>query len=294
MSDLILDLEPSVKRPVLLASFTGWCDAMEASSRVVGFLRDTLHAGRIGSIRADDYYDLASTRPRVVLVGGVLRSLQYPGTTLYAWHNPQEGGRDLLLLEAAEPDLRWTAYTTAIMELVRQYEVEAVYSFGSMFDGVPHTRRPRVSMAVAQGGLQRTLAHLGLALIHYEGPSSVHTALLQACRGQRVPAASFWGHVPAYAQIGWSPRVTLALLETVLGLLHLDIDLRELREQSDKVDALLDRLVESDAELQQQVDEYERRYDKETRTESLPNAESIVSEVEEFLRGSREDDEPAD
>ncbi len=160
--------------------------------------------------------------------------------------------------------------------------------------GVPHTRPPRVSLAVAQGGLQRTLAHLGLVLIHYEGPSSVHTALLQACRGRRIPAASFWGHVPAYAQLAWNPRVTLALLETVLGLLHLDLDLRELREQADRVHQLLDRLVESDSDLQQQVDNFEQQYDKEAPSEGLPNADAIVSEVEEFLRGSREDDEPGD
>ena len=120
----------------------------------------------------------------------------------------------------------------------------------------------------------------------------MHTALLQACRGQRTPAASFWGHVPAYAQLGWNPRVTLTLLEMVLGLLHVDLDLQELRDQADQVNALLNRLVASDTDLQQQVYSYERQYDKETRSESLPNADAIVSEVEEFLRNSREDDEP--
>ena len=292
MSDLILDLEPAISHPVLLAGFTGWCDAAEASSRVIGFLRETLQAGRIGSIRADDYYDLASQRPRAVLVGGVLRSLHYPGTTLYAWHNPRDDGKDLILLEAAEPNLRWTAYVTAIMELVQRYDVEAVYSFGSMFDGVPHTRPPRVSIAASQSGLLRSLAHLHLAQIHYEGPSSVHTALLQACRGRRIPAASFWGHVPAYAQLGWNPRLTVALLETVLAVLRLDLNLQELRDQANELDNLLSRLVASDADLQQQVYTYELQYDKDAPPESLPNAESIVSEVEEFLRGSREDGEP--
>ncbi len=294
MSDLILDVDPQLRRPVLLATFTGWCDAMEVSSRVIGFLRDTLPATRVGSIRSDDFYDLGSTRPRAVLTGGVLRSLEYPGTTLYAWRNPRDSGRDLLLLEAAEPSLRWPTYTATITELVRRCEVEAVYSFGSLFDAVPHTRPPRISMAVAQGELRRALAHLGLALIHYEGPSSVHTALLQACRGKRIPAASFWGHVPAYAQLGWNPRATLALLETVLGLLDLDLDLQELRDQATQVDHLLDRLVESDTDLQQQVYSYERQYDKQAPAEGLPNAEAIVSEIEEFLRGGREGDDPGE
>jgi proteasome assembly chaperone (PAC2) family protein len=294
MSDLILDADPLLRRPVLLASFTGWSDAMEVSSRVIGFLRDTLPAARIGSIESDDYYDMANTRPRVVLKGGVLRSLQYPGTTLYGWRNLQGSGHDVLLLEAAEPSLHWPAYVATIMELVKRCEVEAVYSFGSLFDGVPHTRPPRISMAVAQAELRRTFAHLGLTLIHYEGPSSVHTALLQACRSQQIPAVSFWGHVPAYAQLGWNPRVTLALLETVLGLLHLDLDLQILRDQATQVDELLDRLVESDTDLQQQVHTYQQNYDRETPSEGLPNADSIVSEIEEFLRGSHESDDPSE
>ena len=292
MSDLILDADPLLRRPILLASFTGWSDAMESASRVVGFLRDTLPAARIGSIESDNYYDLASTRPRAVLKGGVLRSLRYPGTTLYGWRNQQDSGRDLILLEAAEPSLRWPSYVATIMELVKRLNVEAVYSFGSLFDGVPHTRPPRVSMAVAQGELRRTFAHLGLTLIYYEGPSSVHTALLQACRDEHVQAVSFWGHVPAYAQLGWNPRITLALLETVGGLLDIELDLQVMRDQATQVDELLDRLVESDTDLQQQMYIYQRNYDRETPSEGLPTTESIVSEVEEFLRSGQEGDDP--
>jgi proteasome assembly chaperone (PAC2) family protein len=180
-----------------------------------------------------------------------------------------------------------------VMELIKRFDVRAVYSLGSLFDGIPHTRPPRISMAVAQPELRRSLAALGLSPVNYEGPSSIHSALLEGCQNQRISAASFWGHVPAYAQLSWNPRVTLALLETVLALLELRVDLQELRNQATQVDELLDRLVEGDSDLQRQVRGYERRHDKDAPTGSLPSADAILSQVEEFLRTTH-DDEPDD
>ncbi|MDB5076839.1 MAG: hypothetical protein JWO42_3018 [Chloroflexi bacterium] len=290
MSDLILEADLQLQQPALIAAFTGWPDAVEASSRVVSFLREKLEATRVGTIRSDGFYDFASARPRVNIRGGVMRGLEYPGTIIYSWRNPEGPGRDLLLLEASEPNLRWPAYVDAILDLVTRCDVQAVYSFGSLFDGVPHTRPPHISMAVAQPELRRSMARLGLSPVNYEGPSSIHTALLDGCRTRRIPAANFWGHVPAYAQLSWNPRITLALLETVLALLEMPFDLQELRNQATQVDDLLDRLVEADSDLQRQVRGYERRHDKDAPTGSLPSADAILSQVEEFLRSSQEDD----
>jgi len=291
MSDLILEADLHLRQPALIAGFMGWTDAAEASSRVVGFLRDTLHATRAGAIRGNDYYDLSSARPRVVIRGGVLRGLQYPGTTIYSWRNPRENGRDLLLLEAVEPNLRWPAYTEAVMDLVTRCDVHVLYSLGSLFDSVPHTRPPHISMAVAQAELRRTIDQLGVSPVSYEGPGSIHTMLLESCRARHLPGASFWGHVPAYAQLSWYPQVTLALLETVCNLLDVPIDLQELRSRAAQVDELLDQLVAADGDLARQVHDLERQHDKEEPPASLPSADAILRQVEELLRSAKLDDE---
>ncbi len=289
MSDLLLEADVQLRQPALVAAFTGWPDAVEASSRVVDYLCEKLDATRVGTIRSDGFYDLSSARPQVVIRGGVMRGLEYPGTTIYAWRNPQTIGQDLLLLAAVEPGLRWPIYVDAVLDLIARCEVRAVYSLGSLFDGVSHTRPPRVSMAAAQPELRRSMARLGISPVNYEGPGSIHTALLDGCRTRNVPAASFWGHVPAYAQLSWNPRVTLALLETVLALIEMPLDVHELRNQAAQVDELLDRLVEADGDLQRQVQGYERRQDKDAPSGSLPSADAILSQVEEFLRASQEE-----
>jgi hypothetical protein len=70
VSDLILDPSHGMEQPALIVAFTGWSDAVEASSRAVGFLRDTLQAKPVGGIRADDYYDLTTVRPHAVIRHG--------------------------------------------------------------------------------------------------------------------------------------------------------------------------------------------------------------------------------
>ncbi len=294
MSELILEEPLTLRRPVLVAAFAGWPDAAESSTRAVDFLRVVLDAGRAGAIAPDGFYDLTSTRPTISVRRGVVRGLEYPGTTLYAWHNEDSGGHDLLLLQGHEPSLRWPAYVEAVLEVVTRCDVQMIYSLGSLYDGVPHTRAVRTSMAVAQPELRRAMERLSLAAVNYEGPGSIHTAILDACRQRNVPAASFWGHVPAYAQVNWNPRVSLALLEVLLSAIELPFDLAPLRGKAAQVDDLLDRLVAADEDLQRQVRIYEQRYDGETSPAALPSAETILSEVEAFLRGGQQepDQEP--
>src|SRR5690242_3260819 len=87
MSDLILEERLDLKHPALVTAFTGWPDAVEASSRAVGFLRTKLEARRVGEIAPEGFYDLTVTRPRGSVRGGILRSFEYPSSTIYAWRN---------------------------------------------------------------------------------------------------------------------------------------------------------------------------------------------------------------
>jgi proteasome assembly chaperone (PAC2) family protein len=293
MSELILDSTIRLRRPALIAAFSGWSDAVEASTRAIDFLRTTLGAVRVGEIPPGDFYDMTSTRPHIAVRAGVMQSFAYPTATIYAWNNADRKGPDLVLLESAEPSLRWPDYVGMVNELLIRCNVRGVYMLGSLFDGVAHTRPPRVSMAVAQQELRRRLARFGATPVDYEGPGTIHTALLEGCARQGVPAASLWGHVPAYAQVSWNPRTTLALLEIVLQAIELPLNLDTIRGQAAQLDALLDRLVESDDDLRRQVEEYEQRHDQDATASSLPSAEAILSEVEEFLRGGQDVD-PAD
>jgi proteasome assembly chaperone (PAC2) family protein len=287
---LVLKGALNLRAPAVIAAFTGWPDAADAASRTVDSLRELLSARPAGHIEGDDFYDLSSNRPIVAVRRGLARASRYPTTTIHAWRSPEESVPDLLLLSGPEPNLHWREYIDLVLQLAAQCEARIIYSLGSMFAAVPHTRPVRVAMAAAQVEERRRLERLATVPISYEGPGSIHTAILDTCRRRRVPAATLWGQVPAYAQLSWSPRVTLALVEVLRAGLNLPLDLDGLRAKADQVDALLDRLVQGDDDVRRTVRTYEQRYDGDPPPSSLPSAESIVNEVEAFLRGDRQND----
>jgi hypothetical protein len=142
MSELQLDSALRLHRPVLIAAFSGWSDAVEASTRAINFLRTTLGAVRVGEIPPGNFYDMTSTRPHIVVRAGVMQSFAYPTATIYAWHNTDRRDGDLVLLESAEPSLRWPEYVATINDLLVRCDVRSVYMLGSLFDGVAGTPGP--------------------------------------------------------------------------------------------------------------------------------------------------------
>src|SRR4028119_1111953 len=79
-----LDWMPELERPVLIAGFTGWNDAAEASSLAVSTLGEAWGARRFGHFDAEEFFDFQATRPQITLTDGVTRTIEWPENTLSA------------------------------------------------------------------------------------------------------------------------------------------------------------------------------------------------------------------
>src|SRR4028119_921196 len=79
-----LDWMPELERPVLIAGFTGWNDAAEASSLAGGTLKDAWGAQRFGHFDAEEVFDFQATRPQITLTDGFTRTIEWPVNTLSA------------------------------------------------------------------------------------------------------------------------------------------------------------------------------------------------------------------
>ena len=78
MDALRWDERPSLRRPVLVAAFEGWNDAADAASGAADFLAGQWDARAFASIDPEEFYDFTSVRPRVRLVDGVTRHVDWP------------------------------------------------------------------------------------------------------------------------------------------------------------------------------------------------------------------------
>src|SRR5919199_1786177 len=136
-----MERRPELERPVLIAGFTGWNDAAEAASTAVSTVGQASEAGRFGRFDGEEFFDYQTTRPQIRLVEGVTRTVEWPENGLSATGASVEalGGRGALLLSGPEPNFRWRAFSQAVVNLARDFDVRLVVTLGALLADVPHS-----------------------------------------------------------------------------------------------------------------------------------------------------------
>jgi len=287
--ELQIEHRPELEHPVLIAAFRGWNDGAQGASLAGGYLAKIWNAQKFASIDPEDFYDFQATRPMVSLVEGLTRRIDWPDNDFY--HASPEGlGRDALLLLGVEPNLRWRRFTSLVVELAREHEVELVVTLGALLADVPHTRPAPVTGTATDPEL---VERLGLQASRYEGPTGIVGVLHDACREASLPSVSLWAAVPHYVSLAPSPRAALALCERLGDLLEAGIDTSELEQAVEAYTQRVTEAVSTDEDTAEYVQELERRAEMMDESD-LPSGDSLAAELTRFLRERDEEDEPPD
>ena len=288
---------PELRSPTLIAAFAGWNDAAEVATGSINYLATTWAAQEFAAIDPEEFYDFTEVRPQVRMIGPYERRVDWPSNTFYAHRDPR-GERDLILLVGVEPQLRWRRFTSGILDLARQCGVTSALFVGGLLAEVTHSRPPRVSGSGTTPELLARVRSLGVESTRYEGPTGIVGVLQDACRREKVPAASLWGQVPHYLSATPNPQVMLALLTRINELLDLQLDLGgqelEARRFAVQVDAALTRDPDAASYVRrlEEQDEGEGEGSEPAEpSDTLPSGEAVVRELEDFLRRRREQDE---
>ena len=287
-----LERRPELERPVLIAAFTGWNDAAEAASVASATLRDSWEAQRFGAFDAEEFFDYQATRPQIKLVEGVTRTMEWPENHLYATASNLEaaGGRGAVLLSGPEPSFRWRSFCAAVIELARELNVELVVTMGALLADVPHSR----SVSVAANSQDPALIEgLGLSASRYEGPTGITGVLHRACAEGGLPSVSFWASVPHYLPAIPSAPAALALLESLSGLLGVEVDTSDLERGATAYQEQVSAAVSQDSDLASYVRMLEDRFDSQVDQgpRNLPTGDDLARELESYLREERREEE---
>src|ERR671938_294720 len=261
MQPLIWEQRPDgLRAPALVCAFTGWNDAGDAASAALQFLGASLRATRFARIDPEDFYDFQATRPKIKLVEGRTRRITWPEIEIYAARVPR-APRDLVLLQGAEPSMRWRTFSRLIVDLAEALGTQLVVTLGALLADVPHSRPVPITGLSSDDALVR---RLGLQNSSYEGPTGIVGVLHGACQEAGMPSASLWASVPHYVAAAPNPKAALALLRKQESL-----------------------AVQSDPDVQAFVERLERaaeEEEQELRAQDLPSGDVIAREFQRFLR----------
>jgi proteasome assembly chaperone (PAC2) family protein len=275
---------PELRRPVLVAAFRGWNDGGQGASLAAGFLAKTWNAERFADLDPEEFFDFQVSRPKVSLVDGETRRIDWPETVFYRATIPGTD-RDAVLLLGIEPNMRWRTFCDEIVGLARDLGVDLAVTLGSLLADVPHTRPAPVTGSASDPEL---IERYGLAHSRYEGPTGIVGVLHDACRRSGIASLSLWAAVPHYVSLAPSPRAALALCERLGSLLGTPIDISELESAIETYSEQVTEAVSSDPETAAYVEQLEQRSDELGTEIDLPSGESLAAELTRFLREHEE------
>jgi proteasome assembly chaperone (PAC2) family protein len=287
-SELRIDERPALSHPVLVVAFTGWNDGGQGASLAVEHLVHTWGAEQFAEIDPEGFFDFQATRPRVSLVEGITRRIDWPENV---FHHAHTGGKhDAVILVGTEPNLRWRTFAGMIVDLAHELGVELVITLGALLADVPHTRPAPVTGAATDPEL---VERLGLQASRYEGPTGIVGVLHDHCREAGVPSVSLWAAVPHYVSLAPSPRAALALCTRLSAILDTPVDVSQLEGMVEAYTSNVSEAVSSDEDAAAYVDELEQRADL-IDEHDLPSGDSLAAELTRFLREREEGGEPPD
>jgi proteasome assembly chaperone (PAC2) family protein len=269
---------PELTDPILVAAFEGWNDAGDAATGAIEHLELAWEARPLAELDPDEYYDFQVNRPKVSLVDGVQRRVEWPTTRLSVCR-PTNAAFDVVLVRGIEPNMRWRAFCDEILDIARELDIRMVVTLGALLSDSPHTRPTPVTGTSYDSA---SAAKFGLEQSRYEGPTGIVGILQDMCVTSGIPAVSFWAAIPHYVSQPPNPKATIALLHRVEEVLDIPVPLGELPAQADEWQKLVDEMAAEDEEVSEYIRNLEER-DTDTELEET-SGDVIAKEFERYLR----------
>lgn len=280
---------PLLRKPIMIVAFSGWSDAGEAATGALTHLLENLDprtsdpdAVLIAEYEAEDFYDFQVNRPMITVDDSLVRNINWPSTQVYGLSAP-DLDNDFVLVLGVEPSMKWKTFTSLLLDLADDLEVEMVLTLGAMLADAPHTRPISVS---GSGGHPDIAARLGVEISKYEGPTGILGIIGDGCLKRGIDCISLWAGLPHYASNSPSPKAILALVNAVEDFLEISISLADLAHQAKEWESEVSEMAEEDSEVSEYVKALEES--KDAAEFKDVSGDEIARELERFLRRQNE------
>ena len=273
--------------PVLVVQLEGWVDAGMAASTALASLLEAQPAEPMAEFDGDALIDYRARRPVVRIADGVSGGLTWRIPRLLLTQD--RAGRDILLLVGPEPDMKWQAFVSDVVELARELNVRLVVGLGAFPAPVPHTRPVRIAATAPDEAMA---AQVGFVAGTIDVPAGVQAALELAMNGAGIPAVGLWARVPHYVSGMPYPAGSAALISALARVAELQLDTAGLETAADTARSRVDELIAGSEEHRTMVTQLESTVDNTEGNPfdlgEIPSGDEIAAELQRYLRGESE------
>lgn len=279
----------------LVVGLTGFTDSGAAVSQLTELLRGMPSVRDLVIFDNDELLDYRARRPIMYFDEDHLS--EYEPARLVLSLVDDELHRPFLLLTGYEPDFRWEAFTSAVMELIEIFQVADTTWVHAIPMPTPHTRSLGVTVS---GNRPDLIEAYSVWRPRTQVPGNVLHLLEYRLQKAAHPTAGFVLLVPHYLADTEFPLAAVAAVESISAATGLIFPTDELREEGRGFIQKVEEQVAGNGELERLVRTLEERHDSYMEENplpsplvdedgELPSADTIAAELERFLASRRDE-----
>ncbi|HON91954.1 MAG TPA: PAC2 family protein [Sedimentisphaerales bacterium] len=286
--------QPDLKQPVMIC---GWSGIGRVGLVAVNTMRRLTEAEPFGEIEPEGFFEPS----RALIVNGLIEEMRFPATRFYAFHGPQ---RDFVFLvgeqQPSDPNKTYEM-AEMVLDVADMLGCRRIYTAGAGVTTIHHTNKPKVWAVPNQPNLICEIREYSNTILMSEigdrqgegAITGLNGLLLGVAKSREVEAICLMGEVPYYLQgAPWPyPKASISILEVLGEILQVPMDLRELQETAEKVNANIDQVLEALAaadELPEQIREEMKILRRPRRSDLGPITEAeqkdILEHIDELFR----------
>jgi proteasome assembly chaperone (PAC2) family protein len=244
-----------LRDPIAILAYGGWNDGGEAATTAVAHLLETLSATKLATLEMEEFVDFTVVRPHVRLDDDGEREIRWPDHEFFAIRS-EARPFDLLVGLGVEPHLRWRAFSSSVVEILRRAGVKLAILLGAFLDEVIYSQPIQLVAGSSDPALS---AKLQLASSRYEGPTGIVGVLGDVLQREGIPTLSLWARLPHYVQAVPNSRAALALLQRVESITGFPVDKSGLEKAAATFDQEVSEAIAADPQLSAYVRELKKR-----------------------------------
>lgn len=293
---------PEVSGAVLVEMLDGFIDAGNARRLAREALLEAGDPQPVASFDVDLLHDYRARRPPMIFESDHWESYESP--VLDVVRVLDATGTPYLLLRGSEPDVMWSRFADAVIQLVELLDVRVTVGTNAIPMAVPHTRPVGVTAHASRPELIRGYQPWVTSV---QVPGSAGHLIEHRLATAGHDSMGFAVHVPHYLAQAAFPPAAEALIGSLSRATGLDLPTGSLPEASREAHESIAALVAQSEELVELVRTLETQYDAvvASRAEALdadgtvagqqlPTAEELGAELERFLADqTRKRDDPS-
>lgn len=275
--------EPQISSVPMVVALEGWIDAGSAASGAMQTLLELADTDIVAAFDTDQLLDHRARRPIMTLEDGYLADLAWPRIELR--YGTDTAGNHALFLVGAEPDHGWNRFSSAVGDLIEDFDVSMVIGLGAYPAPVPHTRETRLALTSPSRPLLDSFT--GFFKGSVEVPAGIQAVIEAHAFSIGVSALGLWAQVPHYIAGMAYPQASVALIDGLARVAPISFLHGSLTAAALETSARIDELIGDNEQHLAMVHQLEELVDSNQFDPDfgpLPSGDEIAAELQRFLR----------